>query len=68
MVEKKPEGDLKSIFLLFTATKPEMDNKQLIKFCKGTKLFDSKLTMKLINAKFGEYCGDGSKVMTYESF
>ena len=68
MVEKKAEGDLKSVYLAFTAGKADMDNKQFAKLCKDTKVLDKKVTTTDVDITFTKYWNKAIKKINYEGF
>ena len=70
MVEKKaaeaPKADLKSVFLKFTKSKPEMDGTTFFKMFKDFKLVEKKLTQTSIDLIFTK--NSAKKKMNFEQF
>ena len=68
MVEKKPAGDLKTVYLSFSAQKPDMDNKQFAKLCKDTKILDKKVTTTDVDITFTKYWNKTTKKINFDGF
>lgn len=60
-------ADLKSVFLKFTANKPEMDNKTYAKLSKDCKVLDKKLTSTDVDLSFAKVkTSSAVRNITYE--